>query len=184
MFFMKKGFVKSMSNFFKNFENSMVAATFAEASEHETARKYLARQKTSHKKILLATNATNITPKTLGQAVSICKRIGAMLEVLHVPPTSGSQVDRGNGPAKNSTANFLQIKKYLEGFGISYEFAPGFSSLEKEIIRHATGRRDIMLLILDMAGETPGREYADQPDCHLLEQFKCPVVLLAESQLA
>jgi hypothetical protein len=182
---MKKGFIKSMSDFFKNFEDSMVAATFAEAGEHEMAGQYLANQKTAHKKILLATNAADIAPKTLGRAVSICKRIGAMLEVLHVPSAGGSQPNQGKSPAKDNAANLLQVKERLEGLGISYEFAPGFGSLEEEVIRHATGRRDIMLLILDMADEFCGQKCTDQqPDCHLLEQFKCPVVLLEEPQPA
>ncbi|HUU41674.1 MAG TPA: universal stress protein [Desulfatiglandales bacterium] len=178
------GFMKSMSNLFKIFEDSMVAATFAEAGEHETARRYLGKNKTAHKKILLVTSALDITPRTLRQAISICKRIGAMLEVLHILPASGSQADQRNGPAKNSMANLLRIKKRFKGFGIFYEFALGFSSLEDEIIRYAAGRRDIMLLILDIADKAIGRGCAKEPDSHLLEQFKCPVVLLAESHPA
>ena len=111
---MKKGFMKSMSNFIKAFEDSMVAATFAEAGEHDTARKYLEKQKNAHKKILFATNAEKITPKTLGRAVSICKRIGAMLEVFHVLPATGSQGVKGNGSKGNRMTNLSQIAIYLK----------------------------------------------------------------------
>lgn len=169
-----------MANLFKIFEDTMTAAAFAEAGEHETANEYLASAKTAHKKVLLGTNAMEIPPKVFSHAVEVCKRLGARLEILHVLP---NQAEASNKAPAGHAAKLARLKERFQTFGIPYEYVVGARKLEEEIIRYAQGRRDIMLIVLGMS--TPaGRRGKKQPDSHLLTRFQCPVVLLKEPQPA
>lgn len=160
-----------MKNIFKTFENSMLAATFAQAGDHETARTCLAAAKTARKKILLGTDAMDITPRALHHALSVCERNGASLEILHAPHD-----------ARKPKSDVL--KERFMAAGILYEFVRGASRLEEEIIRYAGNRRDILLVMLGMADAGKTRHGNNAPDAHLLERFQCPVVLLEEPQPA
>jgi len=169
-----------MANLFKIFEDTMTAAAFAEAGEPEAAREYLASAKTARKKVLLGTNAMEISPKVLSHAVEVCKRLGARLEILHVLP---DQIAANGEDPTGHAAKLARFKERFQTFGIPYEYVVGARKLEEEIIRYAQGRRDIMLIVLGIS--TPaGRRGKKQPDSHLLASFQCPVVLLNEPQPA
>lgn len=172
-----------MANLFKIFEDSMTAATFAEAGEHEAAREYLANAKTARKKVLLGTNTMEIPPKVLSHAVGVCKRLGARLEILHVLPAPTENSEPAGSAAKGSTAKLARLKDRFRTLGIPYEFVLGAKVLEQEIIRYAEGRRDIILIVLGISGPA-GRRGKKQPDPHLATRFQCPVVLLEEPQPA
>ncbi|HSR37105.1 MAG TPA: universal stress protein [Desulfurivibrionaceae bacterium] len=168
-----------MANLFKTFEDSMTAAAFAEAGEHEAAQAYLNAAKTARKKVLLGTNATEIPPTVFSHAVEVCKRLDARLEILHVVPAQATD----GAVAGRSQAKMARLKERFQTFGIPYEYVVGAKKLEEEIIRYAAGRRDIMLIVLGL--HAPGRRRGKkQPDSHLLARFQCPVVLLTEPQPA
>ncbi|MEW6502004.1 MAG: universal stress protein [Thermodesulfobacteriota bacterium] len=169
-----------MANLFKIFEDTMTAAAFAEAGEHETAGEYLASAKTARKKVLLGTNAMEIPPKVFSHAIEVCKRLGARLEILHVLP---NQAGAGDEAPTGHAAKLARLKERFRTLGIPYEYVVGARALEEEIIRYAAGRRDIMLIVLGMSNPA-GRRGKKQPDSHLLARFQCPVVLFKEPQPA
>jgi nucleotide-binding universal stress UspA family protein len=181
----KTCFVKTMRNFFKTFADSMTAATFAEAGEFETAKLYLAQSKNAHKRILFSTNAMDITPTTLSRVIGICKRIGAALEILHVLPSEVGDTCRAGKKSKNQClAGLASLKEQLKAAGIFYEFVVGINSIEEEIIRHVSGRRDVMMVVLGLGHDKNEKKAASHPDSRLMEQLKCPVILLGEPQSA
>lgn len=169
-----------MADIFAFLEESMLAATFAEAGEHDMARALLNTGKTARKKVLFGARATELPPRIIRQAVEICKRNGARLEILHVLPTEGNPdaTETENG----LLANLGRIKKRLMGLGILYEVVFGDTPLEEAIIRHASGRRDIMLILLGQE-KRPGRK-GGKSTSQLLERLQCPVVLLEEPKTA
>lgn len=172
-----------MANLFKIFEDSMAAAAFAEAGEHEAANEYLATAKTARKKVLLGTNAAEIPPKVFSHAIEVCKRLGARLEILHVVPEQGD-ASKPEQAAKGRLAKLARLKDRFRTFGIPYEYVLGPKGLEEEIMRYAEGRRDIMLIVLGLSAPPAGRRGKKQPDSHLISRFQCPVVLLKEPQSA
>jgi nucleotide-binding universal stress UspA family protein len=167
-----------MANLFKIFKDTMTAAAFAEAGEHEAANQYLASAKTARKKVLLGTNAPEIPPKVFSHAIEVCKRLGARLEILHVLPGS-TELEKPAGLA----AKLARLKERFKTFGIPYEFVLDAKGLEEEIIRYAAERHDIMLIVLGFSNPA-GRRGKKQPDSHLLAHFQCPVILLKEPRPA
>ena len=173
-----------MINIFKFFEDSMIAAAFAEAGEHGLAKEYLPKAKTAHKKILLGTSAAELTPKALSHAISVCKRIGASLEILHVLPGKGGEKSPADARTPSTMAKLARLQERFKTFGILYEFVTGNNTLEEEIIRYAANRRDIMLILLGNTAEKSRRQDGNTLDALLLQRFQCPVVLLEQPQSA
>lgn len=170
-----------MSDIFAFLEESMLAATFAEAGEHDMARAQLSTGKTARKKVLFGARAMELPPRIIRQAVEICKRNGARLEILHVLPTEANPAV-GQDTENGLRAQLARLKKRLLGLGILYEVVFGDTPLEEAIISHAAGRRDIMLIVMGNE-KRPGRK-GGKSACHLLERMHCPVVLLEEPRLA
>lgn len=157
-----------MVNIFKTIQETMTAAAFAEAGEHETAKEFLAQGKNAHKKILLGTDKSNLTPKAINYAMSICSRLGAGLEVVQIFPFSQK---------KTSLVPEDQVKQAFAQKGIIYESLAGKSSLGEEIMRYVLNRRDILLLILSVEEKD---EELKKPNNAFLKKFHCPVVFLED----
>ncbi|MFZ5776237.1 MAG: universal stress protein [Thermodesulfobacteriota bacterium] len=170
-----------MPDLFTLLEESMLAATFAEAGEHDMAKALLGAGKTSRKKVLFGARTTELPPRIIRQAVEISKRNGAGLEIVHLlPPDAESTLGDQTNPTTRKRLELL--KQRLMGLGILYEVVFGDSPLEEEIIRRATGRRDIMLIVLGKE-RRPGRK-GGKSAFNLLERLHCPVVLLEEPRTA
>ena len=69
-----------MLKIIKKIEDAFVAATYAEAGEHEYARTLLQEGKNSHKKVLLSTDCPIVTAQVLNHALTLCKRLGSLRE--------------------------------------------------------------------------------------------------------
>ncbi|MGB5884989.1 MAG: hypothetical protein WBG28_12890, partial [Desulfobulbales bacterium] len=76
--------MKTLKNFFDIFQETMVAAAFAEAGEFESARQMTPVSKNSHKKILLGTEGNTSLAKAAQYSFNACLRLGTSLEVLHL----------------------------------------------------------------------------------------------------
>lgn len=161
-----------MANIFKSIQETMAAAAFAEAGEHDTAREFLGGSKNAHKKILLGTDKTGLAPKALSYALNICGRLGAGLEVVRIFPFSEK---------KANSESDKELKESLARQGIPYAAIHGKASLGEEIVRYAAERRDILLLILSLAERD---EHLRKPDKALVKRFHCPVVFFEDQVTA
>ncbi|MBI5558913.1 MAG: hypothetical protein HY885_14905 [Deltaproteobacteria bacterium] len=163
-----------MEKIIKAFQDSMAAAAFAEADEHESAREFLRAGKNAHKKILLGTDETQLAPKVVAYALNMCARLGVGLEIVQVLPEASMPKDLTIKYGNES----LSPQEMQAGFsrrGILYEFFFGNASLEEEIMQHLAKRRDIMLFVLRMSGQGAKNQKAEND---LVKKFQCPVVIL------
>jgi len=162
-----------MNNIFKKIEESMVAAAFAEAGEHEYAGKILASGKTSHKKVLLGTDCPVVTGQVLDHALNLCKRLGSSLEVFQIIPAEAVE----SSPREffeAGTRRLQSLKSKLSTLGISYDFAIKESSLEEELRTISQKRRDILAVIIPVCeGKKAER---DNFKTAMSRLFSCPVV--------
>lgn len=155
-------------------QEAMTAAAFAEAGEPEIAQSFLTSGKTSRQKVLLGVEEGRFTPRLLQQALGICRRVGAGLEILHLLPADGAEA----GPAAD--AELIRLREELRPRQVFYQFVFGSGDLEAELIRHATGRRDLVLILLELFGR-PEAAFGE-PDQEFLKRLPCPVVLLRAPQ--
>lgn len=155
-------------------EKAMLSAAFAEAGEHESALDFQAAGKTAHRKVLLGVSDRNLTPAMLRQAFNICRRIGTGLEILHVLPAFPG--------APAAAGRFSRLRERFRARNVFYECVCGHGPPDEEVVRHAAGRRDLILILLGMAGDD-GKD-AVEPDQHFLARLPCPVVLLRQPQSA
>lgn len=182
---LQTGITRTMINFLKKFEDSMMAAAFAEVGEFDTAKSYLAQSKNSHKRIIYGTNDMEINPAAVTRAISICQRIGAALEILHVlPADAGENCGKAGRQYRQHLSRFGIIKEQFGKAGIIYEFVVGINSIEEEIMHYVSGRRDVMMVVLGLGQDKTGNAKNSYPDSRLMEHLKCPVVLLAKTQFA
>ena len=86
--------MKTLKNFFDSFQETMVAAAFAEAGEFESARQMTMNSKNSYKKILLGTEGNASLAKAAQYSFNACLRLGTNLEVLHL---YGRAIGRNSG---------------------------------------------------------------------------------------
>ncbi|MFZ5766673.1 MAG: universal stress protein [Thermodesulfobacteriota bacterium] len=164
-----------MANIFKALQDTMAAAAFAEANEHESAREFLRAGKNRHKKILLGTDETELQVKAVTYAINMCARLGTGLEIIQVFPATTLRDLAGQ--RSGDSLSLQDIKQEFARRGIGYEFFFGKSSLDEEIIRHTAKRRDIMLFMLKMSGREENRHKTEKD---LVRRFQCPVVILED----
>ena len=61
--------MKTLKNIFKKFENAMVAGTFAEAGEFETAKQFMQEEELHHKKISRKSSGNYVSKIAVNSAV-------------------------------------------------------------------------------------------------------------------
>jgi len=162
-----------MGNIFKTIEEAMVAATYAEAGEHEFAQMILSSGKNSNKKVLLSTDCPVVTGKVLDHAMNLCKRLGSMLEVYQIIPSENVETSPQEY-FEAGTRRLQSLKERLEKLGISYNYAIKEASLEEELTVLARKRRDILAVIIPMCEEKRGDR--DDFKTAMSRLFSCPVV--------
>lgn len=162
-----------MKNFFKQFEDAMVSATFAEAGEFDTARQIIGRNKNANKKVLLGTDAIEINPAVVRKALNLCQRVGAKLEILQILKGKGSGIS-------DNLASFDSSQKPAKEIELTRVFSEG--SFDEEIVRCTENRRDIVFLVLSSAVSMfdNSRKRQEQYLASLIEKLEYPVVVFSE----
>jgi hypothetical protein len=166
--------MKTLKNFFDSFQETMVAAAFAEAGEFESARQMTMNSKNSYKKILLGTEGNASLAKAAQYSFNACLRLGTNLEVLHLI-RQAELAETQEDTAKKTKENLISRKLSFKNIGILYY--PVFSKdpLELEIARFAVNRGDILFVVLnkDIGKKQKKGTYFGS----LLTNLKCPVVV-------
>lgn len=171
--------MKALKTLFKKLEESMTAATFAEAGEFETARQFLKTNKNARKRVLLGTDKPEIEPRTISYAMHLCQRLGGGLEIfhmLHLP--------------ENETASILTLEQEplvslnttLQEKGVVYQPVNTPGCLADEVLRHAGPRRDILCVVFDAL--EPDGAICRKAKENMIAKFQtlhCPVVMYAGS---
>jgi hypothetical protein len=163
-----------MKNIFKKIEESMVAATYAEAGEHDYARDLVSEGTfKSPKKILLSTDCPMVTGKVLDHALNLCRRLGAALEVYQIIPPSLFE-EPAQDLIEAGTARLQSLQHRLSQHGIDYHYAIKEATLQDELKDLARKRRDIQAVIIPKCEGGPG--LMDNFRTKISEMFTCPVI--------
>ncbi len=166
--------MKTLKKFFDSFQESMIAAAFAEAGEFESARQMTPRSKNSHKKILLGTEGNTSLTKAARYSFNACLRLGTNLEVLHlIRQTELAEMQEKT--AKKNRENLFFRKLNLKNIGVLYY--PVFSKdpLEVEVARFAINRGDILFVVLNK--DEAKKKKRGTGFNSLLTNLECPVVV-------
>jgi hypothetical protein len=134
----------------------LMAATFAEAGEFETAKELLAPQR----QVLLALKENQVAGHALQCAVNLCKRVDAALDVLLV--SIGEEASTG-------------VLNALADAGLPYRLIRGSGALGKEITRYVRSCRSVAFVVVDSL-EAWGADKTAKP----WRTLGCPVVVAAD----
>lgn len=171
-----------LSEILEKVENTMSAATYAEAGEFEMARQFFTPHKNTRKRVLLGTDREEINPKTLNYAMRLCYCIGASLEIFHMIHAPAGCMDCEAG----QMSRMLEaVKGDLGEKGIIYELVMGKECLAAEVLQYTDKRRDLLCIIFDAMGT--GSSGCQRTKEVLLAKFHalhCPVVVYADQQMA
>lgn len=171
--------MSTLTAIFKKLEESMTAATFAEAGEFETARQFLQTNKNARKRVLLGTDKPEIDARTISYAMHLCQRLGGGLEIFHVLHLPAGETDTDLNQGKEP---LVSLSNVLHQQGIAYQPTRGTGCLADAVIRHAGSRRDILCVVFD-AMEASGATCRKAKE-NMLAKFqvlRCPVVMYAGS---
>lgn len=96
------------------FEKSMSAAAFAEAGEFGVAREILNQESKLHT-VLLVIERDSPNANAIEYTVNLCKRIGAIMDVLITPPPTSGQKSTENAPNWSPDAGkILELTQFLK----------------------------------------------------------------------
>lgn len=162
-----------MLKIIKKIEDAFVAATFAEAGEHEYARNLLQAGKNSHKKVLLSTDCPVVTTQVLNHAFNLCKRLGSGLEVYQIIPREPEGI--------SAMEYFEKVKRRLQNLqerlsreGITYNYVIKEANLREELGEIARKRRDFLAIIVPLCEDIRGHK--DDFRNTISQLFNCPVI--------
>ena len=171
-------------NIFKRFEDAMAATAYTDAGEFDMARKVLQQGANARKRILLGTDKQEIDLKFIEYALTLCQRVGARLEILHLVTNTTKKREKINQAQTAATPK--QIQTLLGDMGIDYHPVETKVSLENELIHAVEKRRDIMLVLI---GGKKGGKKADHSKNKLAMagisgKLRCPLVIYDEAPQA
>jgi hypothetical protein len=171
--------MNALTKLFKKIEESMTAATFAEAGEFETARQFLKTNKNARKRVLLGTDKPEIETRTISYALHLCQRLGGGLEIFHMLRLPEDEMSPGLSREKKPLAS---LNNALQEKGVVYQPVNGPGCLADEVLRHAGTRRDILCVVFDVL-ETEGTSCRKAKENMIarLQALHCPVVMYAGS---
>jgi len=165
--------MKTLKNFFDIFQETMVAAAFAEAGEFESARQMTPVSKNSHKKILLGTEGNTSLAKAAQYSFNACVRLGTSLEVLHLIRQTELAESLEN-IEKKTKEGLIPRKLNFKKIGVLYYPVFSKNPLEEEVARFAMNRGDVLFVVLntDVVQKKRRAHFAS-----LLTNLRCPVVV-------
>lgn len=154
-----------MADMRKKFEDIMSAASSAKGGEGEAAR----QMRRGKEKALLVITGRESDRKAFQYALSICKRIGADLELLDVSASGGANpiLEEFRKEAREQSVSFGVVKK--EG------------CIREAVISHTKRRRDIQFVVaesmnvLDIDCAQEERKLRS-----VWKRLACPLVLVSE----
>ncbi|MBU0729679.1 MAG: hypothetical protein KKE17_14090 [Proteobacteria bacterium] len=165
-----------MKNFLGQFQKAMSAAAFAEAGEFDTARQFMRSGKNSNKKVLLVNNQDMVNRKAFRQALNLCQRLEAQMEVIHI-----RKPDETGHPDPKTAFNNMN----LENIEVSYTSIVNNKNLKESLTEFTRERRDILCVVLVPEENESGKFHETKEKIansltNLLKHFDCPVLLYSE----
>lgn len=165
--------MRNLKKILKHFEDAMAASAFAEASEFKTARNMMRQSKIVTKKVLLATDISEVHFDVINHAFSLSKRMGGKLEIFHFLSSEKANKVR-KVLKKDFSADFDgQTTTYtmvvLEG-----------NSFKNELIKYAEQKRDLLCVVLDasICRKNGNKNLCKKELSTFMEKIRCPVVKL------
>lgn len=153
----------------KEIESAMMAVTFAEAGEFETAREIINK----NRKVLLGINDADI--KALKYSINICQRIDAGLDILFV-----------SEPKRISYAAELlkRFKSELDKEDIYYRITQKSGHLKQEIVDYTMNRSEILFVVVGSSSEIDiDFNKCDNKLSSSWEKLKCPLVVVTDNRM-
>ena len=168
----------SLMAILRKFEESMIAASFAEAGEFETANWVLGLSKNANKRVLLGTDKTEIKPITIGNALRLCQRIGGNLEIFHMLRLPGGTTEK----------ELRQEKEMIEALvgtllrkGVVYRPVRAEGCLADALLGHVATRRDILCVVFDALEAGEARCFkAKEKMIARFQSLSCPVMIYGD----
>ncbi len=152
-----------MKKWLEQFESDMAAASFAEAGELDTAREMMKEDR----RILLAVTNEKRDANAFRYALSMCKRIGAALEIMF--------------PMKSGRETLESFISELKDEGIEHTLVEAKECIKEEILNYTNKKRNILFVVV---------ESSDALDIHCQEirkeitaswsRLKCPLVVVSD----
>ena len=168
-----------MNTILNRIDRLLMAITFAEAGEFETARQFLTTNKNARKRVLLGTDKPEIATRTISYALHLCQRLGGSLEIFHMLHLPENEMVSGLSQEKEPLA---ALNTALQQKGVVYQPVSGHGCLADEVLRHAGTRRDILCVVFDAL--EPDGTICRKAKENMLAKFQalhCPVVMYAGS---
>jgi len=152
---------KGLQKWQKFFEDTMSAATFAEAGEHEMAREILKGQHHSPETVLLVVTGDRVNKRALDYATNLCKNTDCYLTVLQV-----------TNSASNRTFDELK-KQLLNALDIPWNFVWTEGPISKAVSGFLKQQIQVVSVILESRSKRqPTRR------CSWWKNLYCPVVVV------
>lgn len=167
-----------IQDYLRKLEQTMAAAAFAEAGEHESARQFLNDFKNARKKVLLGTDHLEPDLKIVNYALTLCRRMGAGLEIFHVVPSTfcgkkdGGEVSLAGDPA------FASFNRKMADLGVVYQPVCSDRGLVREILDHVAAHRQVMCVVVSPAhaAETSQSKRDGRTIGEWFQELSCPVL--------
>lgn len=171
--------MSALTTLFRKLEETMTAATFAEAGEFDMARQVLKANKNARKRVLLGTDKPEIETRTINYAMHLCQRLGGGLEIFHMLRLPENESGFGLNQEQEPLA---ALNTALQEKGVIYQPVSGLGCLADEVLRHAAPRRDILCVVFDAL--EPDSATCRKAKENMIAKFQalhCPVVMYAGS---
>lgn len=171
-----------LANLIKSLEDTMTSTAFAEAGEPVTAYKIYHQGRNARKKVLLGTDSQELDINTIGYALTLCQRVEAGLEILHVIPN-------GKAPAgaSDTYASPRQLQTLLGEIGIDYRPVESRESFQSELIDHVSGRNNILCVVVGSGSRSQEKDKLKKKMTALAKAFgkmNCPLVVYEQPAVA
>ncbi|MBF0558127.1 MAG: universal stress protein [Nitrospirae bacterium] len=161
----KKSSMGKLRRTMKSIETAMMAASFAEEGDADSAREVLKEERG----VLLAIRREQMDKKTFRYAVNTCKRTGARLDIIYI------------SPAESSDPLLEECLAELRSEGVNYRLMHKKGCLKKEIIDYTNNKKDIIFAVTESADSL-------DVDCtgkgkmlsEAWQNLKCPLVVVTD----